>query len=67
MGSHSKQFSIKLIYEMIENEDIDLNPEIQRHFVWNSKQKSRLIESILLRTHDPQKTNLLVGCIMAKR
>ena len=46
---HSKQFSIKLIYEMIENEDIDLNPEFQRHFVWNSKQKSRLIESILLR------------------
>ncbi len=46
---HSKQFSIKLIYEMIESGDIDLNPDFQRNFVWNSMQKSRLIESILLR------------------
>ncbi len=46
---HSKQFSIKLIEEMIENEDIDFTPEYQRNFVWTSVQKSRLIESILLR------------------
>lgn len=45
----SKQFSIKLIKEMIDDEDIDLNPDFQRNFVWNSAQKSRLIESILLR------------------
>ena len=46
---HSKQFSIKLIEEMIENGDIDLAPDFQRNFVWNNVQKSRLIESILLR------------------
>ncbi len=46
---NSKQFSIKLIEEMIENEDIDFTPDFQRNFVWNNVQKSRLIESILLR------------------
>jgi hypothetical protein len=46
---HSKQFSIKLIEEMIDNGDIDFTPDFQRKFVWNSLQKSRLIESILLR------------------
>lgn len=46
---HSKQFSIKLIEEMIDTGDIDLAPDFQRNFVWNSVQKSRLIESILLR------------------
>lgn len=45
----SKQFSIKLIKDMIDGGDIDLNPDFQRNFVWNSGQKSRLIESILLR------------------
>lgn len=45
----SKQFSIKLIKDMIDGGDVDLNPEFQRNFVWNSGQKSRLIESILLR------------------
>lgn len=45
----SKQFSIKLIEEMIDNEDIVLAPDFQRNFVWTSVQKSRLIESILLR------------------
>ncbi len=46
---HSKQFSIKLIDEMIDNGDIDFTPDFQRNFVWDSHQKSRLIESILLR------------------
>ena len=46
---HQKQFSIKLIDEMIENGDIDFTPDFQRHFVWNSIQKSKLIESLLLR------------------
>ena len=45
----SKQFSVKLIDQMIDGGDIDLNPDFQRNFVWNSIQKSRLIESILLR------------------
>ena len=34
---------------MIENGDIDFTPDFQRHFVWNSIQKSKLIESLLLR------------------
>jgi hypothetical protein len=40
---------ITLIFQMIENGDIDLNPDFQRHLVWDQIQKSRLIESILLR------------------
>lgn len=46
---HQKQFSIKFIEEMIDSGDIDFTPDFQRHFVWNSVQKSRLIESLLLR------------------
>lgn len=46
---HQKQFSIKFIEEMISNGDIDFTPDFQRNFVWNSVQKSRLIESLLLR------------------
>jgi uncharacterized protein with ParB-like and HNH nuclease domain len=45
----TKPFNIKLIHDMIESGDIDLNPDFQRNFVWDSLQKSRLIESILLR------------------
>ncbi len=46
---HAKQFSLRLIYDMIKDEDIDLSPDFQRNVVWSSNQKSRLIESILLR------------------
>lgn len=46
---HQKQFSIKFIEEMIENGDIDFTPDFQRNFVWTSVQKSKLIESLLLR------------------
>lgn len=46
---HAKQFSLRLISDMIDDNDIDLSPDFQRNLVWNSFQKSRLIESILLR------------------
>jgi len=46
---NSDKLSITLIFQMIENGDLDLNPDFQRHLVWNQIQKSRLIESILLR------------------
>ncbi|MEY8870273.1 DUF262 domain-containing protein [Meridianimaribacter flavus] len=46
---HAKPFSLRLVSDMIEDGDIDLSPDFQRNFVWNSNQKSRLIESILLR------------------
>lgn len=45
----TKNFSLRQIYDMINNNDIDLSPDFQRNFVWDSKRKSRLIESILLR------------------
>lgn len=45
-----KNFSIFQINQMIQNGDIDLTPDFQRHFVWNDiTRKSRLIESLLLR------------------
>lgn len=50
---NAKQFSIKLITDMIQSGDIDLDPDFQRHFVWSSYQKSRLIESLLLRIPIP--------------
>ena len=46
---HAKPFSLRLVSDMIEDGDIDLSPDFQRNFVWNTHQKSRLIESILLR------------------
>lgn len=46
---HAKSFSLRLISDMIDDQDIDLSPDFQRNFVWNTAQKSRLIESILLR------------------
>lgn len=45
----SKTFSIRLIYDMIKDGDLDLSPDFQRNVVWDSYRKSRLIESILLR------------------
>lgn len=45
----TKPFNITLVHQMIESGDIDLAPDFQRNFVWNPLQKSRLIESILLR------------------
>lgn len=45
-----KPFQISLVQELIEDKDIDLAPEFQRHFVWKDKgMRSRLIESIMLR------------------
>jgi hypothetical protein len=44
-----KQFNVRLIADMMDEGDIDLTPDFQRNLVWDSIQKSRLIESILLR------------------
>jgi Protein of unknown function DUF262 len=43
------KLNITLLSTMIDNGDIDLNPDFQRNLVWNNFQKSLLIESILLR------------------
>lgn len=45
----TKTFSLRQIYDMISDEDINLSPDFQRHLVWDDFRKSRLIESILLR------------------
>jgi hypothetical protein len=44
-----KTFSLRQIIDMINDKEIDLAPDFQRHRVWKQLQKSRLIESILLR------------------
>ena len=45
----SDKIPITLLSTMIDNGDIDTNPDFQRNLVWSNFQKSRLIESILLR------------------
>ena len=44
----TKNFSLRNILDMIDSEDLDLAPDFQRKYVWKSKQKSRLIESLFL-------------------
>ncbi len=44
-----KTFSLRQIVDMIKDGDLDLAPDIQRKRVWKMREKSRLIESILLR------------------
>lgn len=44
----TKTFSIRHILDLIDDEDLELAPDFQRNLVWNQRQKSRLIESILL-------------------
>lgn len=45
--------SVFQAYTMILDKDINLSPDFQRNVVWDSKRKSRLIESILLRIPIP--------------
>ena len=44
-----KTFSLRQIVDMIKDGDLDLAPDFQRKKVWKMREKSRLIESILLR------------------
>jgi hypothetical protein len=44
----TKNFSIREIYSQIVEGELDLAPDFQRSFVWNQRQQTRLIESILL-------------------
>ncbi|MEO5728299.1 MAG: DUF262 domain-containing protein [Byssovorax sp.] len=44
-----KTFSLRQIIDMIDDKDLDLAPDFQRNKVWKAREKSRLIESILLR------------------
>jgi hypothetical protein len=44
-----KSFSLRNILDMIDDGDLELAPDFQRMRVWTAKQKSRLVESVLLR------------------
>ena len=44
----TKTFSLRNILDLIEDGDLELAPDFQRNTVWKARQKSRLIESILL-------------------
>lgn len=44
----SYDITIRQLYDMILEEMIDIAPEYQRHFVWDSKRQSALIESLFL-------------------
>lgn len=45
----TKPFSLRHIADMIADGELDLAPDFQRRLIWKTPQKSRLIESILLR------------------
>lgn len=44
-----RMMSVFQVMRKIEHNDIDLQPEFQRNFVWSQTRQSRLIESILLK------------------
>lgn len=45
---HTKHYSLRQVVDMITDGDIDLAPDFQRQFVWKARQRSGLIESLLL-------------------
>ncbi len=45
---NTKQFSLRNVLDMIEESSIELAPDFQRGQVWKPRQKSRLVESVLL-------------------
>lgn len=44
----TKSFSLRNIVQQISDKEIDLAPDFQREYVWSMRQRTRLIESILL-------------------
>lgn len=44
----TKSFTLREVVDQIRDGDIDLSPDFQREFVWKARQRTRLIESILL-------------------
>ena len=45
---HTKHYSLRQVVDMIAEDDIDIAPDFQRQFVWKPRQRSGLIESLLL-------------------
>ena len=44
----TKHYSLRNMVDMIADGDVDLAPDFQRHYVWKARQRSGLIESLLL-------------------
>lgn len=44
----TKNFSLRDVVEQIHDGEIDLAPDFQRDYVWKMRQRTRLIESVLL-------------------
>ncbi len=44
----TKSFSLRDVVDQIADAEIDLSPDFQREYVWQPRQRTRLIESILL-------------------
>jgi hypothetical protein len=44
----TKHFTLREVVEQIRSEELDLSPDFQREYVWKRRQRTRLIESILL-------------------
>lgn len=44
----TKTYSIRHVFDEIVEKTIDLAPDFQREYVWRERQKTRLVESILL-------------------
>jgi hypothetical protein len=44
----TKSFSLRNVLDMVDADDLELAPDFQRNRVWKARQKSRLIESLLL-------------------
>ncbi len=45
---HTKHYSLRQVVDMVSDGDIDLAPDFQRQYVWKPRQRSGLIESLLL-------------------
>jgi hypothetical protein len=44
----TKNFSLRDVVDQIGEKEIDLSPDFQRDYVWKQRQRTRLVESILL-------------------
>ena len=44
----TKNFTLREVVEQIRMNEIDLSPDFQREYVWKRRQRTRLVESILL-------------------
>jgi len=44
----TKSFTLREVVDQIKDGDIDLSPDFQREYVWKERQRTRLIESVLL-------------------